>query len=355
MFRELKGSLVAILLGVSLASSVWAKELPKARSARELKEYADILIFKGTEDPIFVKEDDGLKLVFGSFADDDNPQDAKAWNIYDVLYEDVPVLYESALSLMAKGEWAEALKLLDRCAGENTQVSKKKFSSTDIYANYVPHKYFLCHLNLGEADKALEFSEKIQSNKMAHSRVRVMLMAIPLLIEREKAADIDKIVTELEALSLPRRDKMELALSKCLALSLNKKFKEAKASLQLVLDEYGADYSELAARVEDIQTTILVYHEKNYTQAVKVFEEILKKSREKASPDMYVKLAFCYSKLNKWEEARWNYLQAYLMGTFSKPKLLDLIAKIEETHTHIQPQEANVALGEFLEKVKKAL
>ena len=334
--------------------SLVAADLPKARTAREIKDYFDILIFKGSEEPVFVKTDNSQTFVFGNSAEDDNPQDAKAWNVFDVLYEDVPAFYELALSLMAKGEWEQALKQLDRCGDESTQVTKKKFSSTDIYTNYVPHKLFLCYLNLGERDKALEVFEKIQNNKAAHSRVRVLLAAMPLLVEKENGEALHKVVNELKDISLSKRDKMEIALANCMALSLNKKYAEAKTNLGLVADEYGADFKELAGRVEDMNSTILVYHEKNYKQAISYFEDILQKSREKASTEMYMKLGYCYAKIDKWEEARWNYIQAYLFGSFSKKQKLRLIESIEDANTHILPKESNASLSDFFAKVKIA-
>lgn len=354
MFDQFRSFILGTLLVGGLGLGLSAAELPKARTVRELKDYHDILIFKGSEPVVFIKTDNDQTLVFGNSADDDNPQDSKAWNVFDVLYEDVPAIYELALALMAKGEWEEALKQLERCGNENTSVSKKKFSSTDVYANYVPHKYFLCYLNLGDADKTLATFEKILGHKSTHARIRVMLEALPLLIEKEKGELLQKVVAELKELSLSKRDKMEIALANALALSLGKKYAEAKTALNLVLDEYGTEFKDLASRIESINSTILVYHEKNYKAAIAYFEEIQKKSREKASADMYAKLGYCYSKMDKWEEARWNYIQAYLFGSFSKSQTLRLIESIEETNEHILPKESNAALSDFFAKVKKA-
>lgn len=354
MFDQYKSFIFGTLLLLGFEAGLSAADLPKARTARDIKEYHDILIFKGSEQVVFIKTDNDQLLVFGNSADDENPQDSKAWNVFDVLYEDVPAIYELALSLMAKGEWEEALKQLDRCGEETTQVSKKKFNSTEVYANYVPHKYFLCYLNLGESEKTLATFDKILNRKSTHSRVRVMLDALPLLIENEKIESLQKVVAELKEVGLSKRDKVEIALANCLTLSLSKKYAEAKTALNLVLDEYGAEFKEIAQRVENINSTILVYHEKNYKAAIANFEEILKKSREKASAEMYMKLGYCYSKIDKWEEARWNYIQAYLFGSFSKSQTLRLIEGIEAANEHIMPKESNAALSDFFAKVKKA-
>lgn len=354
--RNLRCLFLSFVLSMMLIPSVAvAKDLPKARVARELSDYQDLLGFKEQEDVVFVVDDNSETLVFGMFEGDENPQDGRAWNTFDVLYEDVPVLYESALSLMAKGDWSQAMALLEKCKNENTAVSKKRFSSTKIYKNYVPHKMFLCHLNMGETEKALSLYKEIKSNKDAHSRVAVMLQALPLLIEAGEGKESLSLADELLKFKISRRDLVDVRLQRCLALSLNKDYRQAKLDLSALVDEFGEDYANLADRVAEAETTILVYHEKNYKKAVSFFEKMLDESREKATSDTYIKLAYCYGEQSKWEEARWNYLQAYLVGQFSEAGLKSLIEKIETANSKINSEKGNLALQSFFERVKKAL
>ena len=345
----------AVLVGMTTSLYSAGPKSEKARLARELSDYTDLLSFKDREDIIFVIEDDGLVLKYGMFEDDDNPQDSSAWNSFDVLYEDVPVLYESALSLMAKGDWKQTLELLDRCASEKTSISKSKFSDSNIFKNYVPHKKFLCYLGLGQEEKAIEVSNDIMANAKAHSRVRVMLAVLPLFIKQENGSKALSIADELLKLRLPRKDLVDVRIHHCLALSLTKDYANAKKGLSVLVDEFGADYAGLGDRVADAETTILVYHEKNYSKAIRFFEDLLSKDRTKATADVYSKLAFCYGKKDKWEDSRWNYLQAYLVGSFSDVELKELISKIEMTNSKINSENGNVALESFFGKVKKAL
>jgi hypothetical protein len=345
--------LFAFLLGAS--SSLWSKDVPKARIARSLDDYADMLSFKDSEEVIYVLEDDSKTLQYGMFEDDENPQDSNALSSFDVLYEDVPILYESALSMMAKGDWEQALELLKRSSSEKTPITKKNFSSTEVYRNYVPHKEFLCHLNLGDQEKALELFEKISKNSKAHSRYRVMLNALPVLVKMEKGREALKVSEELFKIRLPRSQLVDAKIQQALALSLTKKYQDARTALADLVNKYGEDYNGLGEKVKEAETTILVYHEKNYSKAVRYFEGLLKKDRKQATSDLYIKLAYCYGQQNKWEESRWNYLQAYLVGSLKGPELKDLIAKIEKTNSRINSEKGNDALENFFGQVKQAL
>lgn len=344
-----------LLVMLGIASSLFSANLPKARVARELGDYADLLSFKDGEDVVFIVQDDSQILKYGMFEDDDNPQDSSAWNSFDVLYEDVPPLYESALSLMAKDDWKQALELLERSADEKTAVSKSNFRTSAVYKNYVPHKKFLCYLGLGQEDKAIEIANKIMGNANAHSRVQVMLRVLPIFVKQQDGKKALSVANELKDIRLPRKNLVDVRINHCLALSLTKKYSEAKKGLSALIDEFGEDYAGLGDRVAAAETTILVYHEKNYTKAIRYFEDSLKEAREKATADTYSKLAFCYGEKNKWEESRWNYLQAYLVGSFSSADLKELISKIEMTNSKINSEKGNVALESFFGKVKKAL
>jgi tetratricopeptide (TPR) repeat protein len=205
-------------------------------------------------------------------------------------------------------------------------------------------------LGLGEEDKAIEIAKDIMANQKAHSRIRVMLELLPLLIKKQDGKKALAISNELLKVRVPRKDLVDVRLNHSLALSLTKKYSEAKRGLSSLIDDFGEDYAGLGERVASAETTILVYHEKNYNKAIRFFEDMLKEDRKNATADIYSKLAYCYGQKKKWEESRWNYLQAYLVGSFSSVELKELISKIEMTNSKISSEKGNVALESFFWK-----
>lgn len=346
-------SLQRALIVVSLlAPSLLAEGIP-ARLAVGLQDYRNMMGFK-SGDEVFITKSDGKRLEYKMFKEDKESTSDRAYNIFDVLYSDVPVLYETALTALAEGKYEDALKMLEKVKGEKTAKTNKSFTSTDTYKNLYRHKLFLCHMGLGNLDEALKVFEDIFANSSSHSRVNVMLEVLPHLVKKEKGRLGIQVVTELEKLRLPRRRKVEVDLNKSLFLSLNGKHSEGRKSLNEVLNTYG-EMSGIKERVQEAVTTILVYHEKNYREGIKYFNDLMEKSDRIPSWELYQKLAFCYSQQGKWEDARWNYLQAFIYGPSDKTQLESVIKGIQEASENIGAEGGDASLVQFFEKAKTTL
>ncbi|MBF0196446.1 MAG: hypothetical protein HQL32_01990 [Planctomycetes bacterium] len=330
-----------------------AEDYPKARIARKLSDYIDILRFKEDEMPIFVHKDDGKKLTYGQFEGDDG-QDANAWSLFDILYEDVPVSYETGLNLMAKGEWGSALKMLKKSMDEKTP-DKKPFRGTVTYKNYLEDKLLTCYLALGNKDAAKKSFEKIKANRKTHSWVMNMIKYVSFLVEAGEGSKALTLVDELLKLPLSKKIKMNMDLDKCLALSLSKKYTEAKRLLKDTVLNYEADFSSVKDKALEIESTILIYHEKNYRAGIKFFEKILKEAREQATADTYLKLGDCYFQEKKWELSRWNYIQAYILENDNVERIKLIIEKVGQANEKIPSKEGNKAIDAFFDKVSSSL
>jgi tetratricopeptide (TPR) repeat protein len=343
------------LLGLALVStfaSALLAEVP-ARMAVGLQDYRNMMGFK-SGDEIYVTKSDGKRLEYKMFKEDKESTSDRAHNVFDILYSDVPTIYESALSAMAEGKWEEALKMLEKAKGEKTSKSNKSFTSTDTYRNLYRHKVFLCHMAVGDIDKALEVFEEILGNPSAHSRVNVMQEVLPHLVKKKKGRLGIQVVTELEKIKLPRRKMVKVALNKCLLLSLNGKHSEGRNALNELLSSYG-DIDGVGARVQEAYTTILVYHEENYREGIKYFNKLMKKSEKIPSWELYEKLAFCYAKQGKWEDARWNYLQAFVYGPSDKNSLEAVLTGIQKSTENIPSEGGDASMIKFFEKVQTTL
>jgi|SaaInlStandDraft_1057018.scaffolds.fasta_scaffold02630_4 tetratricopeptide (TPR) repeat protein len=338
---------------VSLLAPVLFSEGIPARLAVGLQDYRNMMGFK-SGDEIFVTKSDGKRLEYKMFKEDKESTSERAYNVFDVLYSDVPVLYESALTSMAEGKYEEALKMLVKVKGEKTSKSNKSFTSTETFRNHYRHKLFLCHMGLANLDEALKVFEEIFGNPSAHARVNAMLEVLPYLVKKEKGRLGIQVVTELEKLRLPRRRMVGVALNKCLFMSLNGKHSEGRDALNEALSTYG-DMEGVAAKVQDAATTILVYHEKNYREGIKYFKKLMEESEKIPSWELYQKLAFCYAQQAKWEDARWNYLQAFVYGPSDKNHLDPVIKGILEATENIGAEGGDASLVQFFEKAKTTL
>jgi len=341
-----------LLVGVAQVSVLLAEGVP-ARLAAGLQDYRNMAGFKSS-DEIFIEKSDGKELVYKAFKDDKDTTTEKAFSYFDILYADVPALYESALTTMAEGKYEEALKMLERVKGEKTPKSGNPFTSTHTYLNLYSHKIFLCQMGLGKLDEALKVFDEIFANPSAHARVNVMQEVLPYLVQKGSGNFGLKVVDELEKLKLPRRKMAEIAVNKCLFLSLEGKHSEGRKGLDAVLATYK-DMSEMAPKVQEAATTILVYHEKNYREGVKYFTDLMAKSEKIPSWELYQKLAFCYLEQGKWEEARWNYLQAFIFGPSDRNQMEPVILGIQKATENIGAKESDASLVKFLEKVKTTL
>ena len=209
-------------------------------------------------------------------------------------------------------------------------------------------------MGLGNLDEALKVFEEIFGNPSAHARVNAMLEVLPYLVKKEKGRLGIQVVTELEKLRLPRRRMVGVALNKCLFMSLNGKHSEGRDALNEALSTYG-DMEGVAAKVQDAATTILVYHEKNYREGIKYFKKLMEESDKIPSWELYQKLAFCYAQQAKWEDARWNYLQAFVYGPSDKNHLDPVIKGILEATENIGAEGGDASLVQFFEKAKTTL
>jgi tetratricopeptide (TPR) repeat protein len=352
--KALKTFLFVSAIALTLLGSATAKGHPKARIVRELSDLKEILSFKSLEDEVYIHSHEWTEVAYGAFADDNNPQTGRPWNMFDVLYVDVPALYEMALSSMAKGEWAEALKILDKCGSEKTPVSKKSFQTTDVYRNHVPHKRFLCHLELGNTEEALSEFDKIYKNKKAHSKAQVMIKALPHLIEAKKGKLANQVADELLKLRLPRRDIVDVMIEKSFALASIKDFNNANKVLDDALDAYGDSYETLAETVEGAKARILVFYKKAYREAINMFNEAIEEKGASAGAYLFKNLGYCLAKTNKWEEARWNYLKAHTIG-MSSSETKELLKLIEEANQKVASKEGNAALEAYFKEVQQTL
>lgn len=333
---------------LALTTGLFAVE--KGRIADDLNSYQDMLFFK-ENDSIFIYEHDGKKIKYGNF-EEDQPQSYRNINIFDILYEDVPTIYESALSSLAKKDYAKAIELFEASKSQKTNVTKTVFSNSKNYKNFIHHKLFLAHMGLGDVPKALDAFKEAYRNRDSHSRYRLMVDAMPLLVETGETKLAIDVAKELGEIRLSRRETVDLALQKCLALSLSGKYRDARDGLSELLTEYGADYDDLERRVKDAETTIMVYHEKNYRDAIKHYEKILEEDRTGMSADDYLKLADAYVGRSKWEEARWNILQAYLIDSTGKRGFSKVYDRLKKVHENLPSPEGKAALEDFMEKVK---
>ncbi len=330
----------------------------KGAAARIVRELSDLslgaLSFKNLEDEVFVLHHDWLELKYGMFEGDANPQDLRPWNIYDVLYVDVPVLYEAALVSMAEGKWADALSKLEKCGEQKTAVTKALFRKTDIYRNHFFHKCFICQLQLQNSDDALLMFDKVFANRGSHSRVQVMKQALPLLLEEGRSADALEVANELLGLRLFRRDLVSVSIQKAFALAGEKKFAEVESLLDKILQDYQDVDEGLALRVQDARSDIMVYHKKDYNKALRMFKKIMDEEGASVRVEVIKRVGDCYAMTNRWEEARWYYFRAHAMG-MNPEQSKTLVQAIGEANEKLASKKGNMALEAYFKEVEKTL
>lgn len=328
--------------------------LPKAILVNDIKDYLDILSLKESGEVAYIHDDNAKTIKYGMFEGDNNPTELKAWSVYDLLYLEVPQSYETALTMIAKGEYESAKKLLDRC-GDDKTPSKKLFSATSVYKSYVPHKLFLCAVGMNDRKTAIDLFKKIERDPKAHARLFVLKEALPILVE-EKEGDLAlKVATELSKIRLSRRDSIEISFSMSLALSLKKKYTEAREVITEVVTKYAEDYPELNSRSVESQSTILIDHQKNYKQGITYLEGIKEKGEIFFSASLYEKMGDCLVELKKLEEARWNYLHAFLLEESGKNRTETLMGKVQEVNKKLGQKGGSESLEALFAKVKSNL
>lgn len=346
----------ALALFLFSCASAFA-QYPKARLVYKLSQYKDIVQFKSNSSPVFIHTDNSTELKFGRFEKDKNPQKRDPWNVVDVLYEDVPSSYEVALSLLANNQFEEAKEMFLKSASDDTQVSKRKFSTTKIGKNYLDEKLLMCSLGLNEKEESKEYFKKIIKNKECHSYFATMIKYIPFLVQEGDGSQAEKIIKEVVKLPLSKRKLFQIGLQRCLAISLQKKYSQAKSELKKLVREYRNDIKNIQQYARETEATILVYHEKNYRAGIKFFNRILEEDRTQAKSDTFMALAECHFNEKQWEKARWNYIQAFLVeyDPQQKEKLIKISDRIVEINTHLNDKKGQMAINSFFEKLKTTL
>lgn len=349
-------SLIFTLGVLSTVSGADVKaNVEKARVAHRLSDYEDIDAFIQSHDLVYVQKDTGSQTHYGLFETDENPQEFKAWEVYDLLYEDVPKTYLLGCQFLALGDYQQAKKMFVKCRKDKTP-SKKVFGNTMVYKNYVPEKLLLCALGEGDDKEAEKAFQQIINNKQAHAYVRTSIRYVKYLVDHQRSgSQAQALAEELLKKKLPVRQKAELDINRCLAISLQKKYREAKYELDRVIVKYHSGVPEIEQLKDEALSTIVIYHEKNYRHGVNLFKDLLKKNRGSVSVATYVKLGDCYAELKKYEEARWNYLRAYNLEFKDNAMIKSIIGKVEEMNKHILPEEGNAAISQLLNKVKSTL
>lgn len=328
--------------------------LPKAILVNDIKDYQDILVLKQTGEVAYIHDDNAKTFKYGMFEGDKNPTELKAWSVYDLFYLDVPVTYETALSMLAKGNYESARKLLEKCGSEKTP-SKKLFSATDAYKNYVPHKLFLCALGMNDKKEAIKLYKEIDRNPKAHARISVLRDVLPILVE-EKEGDLAlKVSEELSKLRLSNRDQIEISFSRCLALSLKKRYAESKEILDELIMKYADENPELKSRAVETQVSILVDHQNDYKDAIEYLYQVKSKNEIFFNAYLYEKLGDCYLALKKPQDARWNYLNSFLLIESDNNKSKEVIAKIEGINKDLGARGGSQGLEALFDKVKTNL
>jgi tetratricopeptide (TPR) repeat protein len=328
--------------------------LPKAILVNDINDYQDILVLKQTGEVAYIHDDNAKTFKYGMFEGDKNPTELKAWSVYDLFYLDVPATYETALSMIAKKNYESAKKLLEKCGSDKTP-SKKLFSATEVYKNYVPHKLFLCALGLGDNKEAIKLYKQIDRNPKSHARVSVLKDVLPILVE-EKEGDLAlKVADELSKIRLASRELIEVSFSRCLALSLKKRYAESKEVLNELITKYADDNPELKSRAIETQASIFVDHQKNYKGAIDYLHKVKSGNEVFFSAYLYEKLGDCYRAMKKPQDARWNYLNSFLLIESNKVKSENVIAKIQAINKELGDRGGSQGLETLFDKVKSNL
>lgn len=328
--------------------------MPKAILVNDLSQYIDILSLKEGGEVAYIHDDNAKTFKYGMFEGDANPTELKAWSVYDLFYFDVPATYEAALSMIAKKEFKSAKELLQHCGAEKTK-NKEVFSTTSIYKNYVPHKLFLCALGEKDYQEAIKLYKEIDRNEGAHARVSVLKDILPILVE-EKQGDLAlKVAEELIKLRFAKRDQIEIYFSKALGLSLLKKYAEAREVINELIATYEKDNPDLKSRAIETQARIFIDHQKNYKEGVQFLEKVRESQEVYFSHNLYEKMGDGLFGLGKLQEARWNYLNAFLRIESDKDLTESIISKVQAINVKLGEKGGNQGLESLFDKVKSSL
>ncbi|MBF0243762.1 MAG: hypothetical protein HQL31_00630 [Planctomycetes bacterium] len=343
--NRLPRCLLFLILLVSFPSLVMGLE--KAYIIKGEANYRGISSFKSISDPVFIHKDTGTVLSFGRFEDDKDPEKNIPWDVYDVLYEDVPQSYEIALLLLGQGEYESALQTFLKSSKDKTP-SGKTFSSTPFWKNYMDYKLLVCSLALEKFDDAKSYFDKISSNKDAHHHIVAIRDYIPYIIRQSEGKTAQQWIDYLLGFSLSEKAVIELKFQRIKALALQKKYPEAKDDLKKIQTAYLEKFPDLSERIDSLQSDILILYEKNYIAGTKFLEEKISADRRKANADIYRKLAICYVNRQDLHRARWNYMQAYLSEA-DPQKTREILLELKKVNNDLKSKDAENHMDPFLD------
>ena len=328
---------------------------PKAWLIRDPANYADILSYQKNNEPVYIHKDDAADLHYGMSENDLEPQTHPAWDVYDVLYEDVAPSYLLGLQLLASGDAAQAEKMFIKSSKEKS-LSKLPFKETPTFKTHLDEKLLLCALALGKSGNAEKYFKLILQGNGYHAKVRTTQRYIKYLIEQQSnPAQAQQLAEDLLKKNLKIEDKAEIEIQRCLAMSLQKKHGEAKFELEKVVLNYADKVPDIEAQKNDALSTIIIYHEKSYSNGVNFFTRLLKDNRKYATASTYLKLGDCYTELKRFEEARWNYINAFNLEYKNKALLESIIDKVLAMNREIAAKESGAPIEQFMNKVKATL
>jgi tetratricopeptide (TPR) repeat protein len=353
-------TLFSAFLCASIAST--EEKFEKALIITKLDKCKNIEKLKSDSREIFIYKHAGEVIYYTDFVEKGKKVDIKElrkknnWQYYDLLYDDVPLQYELGLQSLAKGEFEQAKKYFESSLENKTKVSKTLFPNTYFSKNFLDDKMLLCAIGLNNEEDIKKYYKKIINNSSAHAKRRVMVEYVPFLLKLEEGSKANSIIDECLKFDLSRSVKLKLQVMRCLSLSLQRKFSQAKSELKKV--EMGLltkDDMEIMPKLQEAHVTILVSHEKNYSEGIRFINKMMEKDVKNLNGTNYFNLAECYMNKDNYEEARWNYVQAYLYEFENESQINNIKDKILVMNQKIPSEKGNDALNKFLKIDKKGV
>lgn len=353
-------TLICAFLCTSIAFT--EDKFEKALIVTKFNKYKNIEKLKSESREIFIYKHAGEVIYFTDFVEEGKKIDIKQltkknnWQYYDLLYDDVPLQYEIGVQSLARGNFEEAKKYLESSLEKKTKISKLDFSDTYFCKNFLDEKLLLCAIGLQNEEDIQKYYKKIVNNASAHARRRVLVQYIPYLLELAEGSKANSIIDECLKFDLSRSVKLDLQIKRCLSMSLQRKFSQAKSELKKI--EMGLltkDDMKLMPQLQEARVTILVSHEKDYSEGIRLIKKMMDKDPKNLNAINYYSLAECYMNKDNFEEARWNYIQAYLYEFENEERLNKIKGKILAMNEKIPSEKGNDALNNFFKKDKKGL
>lgn len=322
-----------------------------------MKQYEQASKIRKHNDPVFIVKDDSKDLHYRNFVGGDLEK-AKASEFYDLLYEDISKSYLKGLEELAKKNYQAALDLFNKSKKEKVIKSQKPFSGTTTFKYYLDDKLLHCYINLGEYKKADQLFSKIFKSGKHHAASRLKGTYIEYVVDQNLKENANEAFGYAEEiLKTPRMKKelkFKLKLNRCLLLSMQRKARDARMELTRLEENYKGEIKGLKKQMREAKATILIYHQKKYRDGINLYEDLMQSNRKEASAETYLKLAYCYFNMKNYEDARWNYLQAFNLES-DKLKVKNIIAKIKTVNEKIPNAEGNKNLNQLMQEIESTL